>query len=557
MARYGITVDEEFNLPTEIQNKLTSNVRAEFTDLEQSAVEARDAALQYADSAEQYQLGAEESANIAVQAASDAQAPTDSMVSALIQDEESETYEAITNLSVTNPNLLETLPDEIVVAHRGGLSVYPEMSFEAMEASSRSNFWLEVDVQYNGSDDMVCIHDTTVNRTMEGITGSVSNITTAQWVKARVKPPVPGGKYGKPLMFKEFLQKFGNENILVPEIKVHDTDLAQDVIDAVKFYGLEERTIIQSFNWEICQLIVANGLHALYLFQGTLPPQTPTEIVEAGINFVGPRLDLSASNVSQLKAVGLKVVGYTSKNREDYLEAIDKGFDGVFSDDPWWSADEIETTDTPPALEGYPGSRLRPCVFLAADGGTLPAPIDSVNISGGNYAFTKPYDSHEFGRTRFLGHGWAGDISGDYEITMRVHFTPTDLGQMPGNFGVLLMANSQNPEALPFDGAMPGQNGATFALRRNGALNGWKYVNGAAASSIINKTGTEIAPLNGFGSADLLIRHVGNTYTMSMSTHNRVDTVTVTDSHNPSNMRLWTRHVQTDGYISNLRVVRL
>ena len=66
---------------------------------------------------------------------------------------------------------------------------------------------------------------------------------------------------------------------------------------------------------------------------------------------------------------------------------------------------------------------------------------------------------------------------------------------MANNVGFTLYRNSLDPEALFRDEAEPGQEGFTFAVRRDGQVNGWIYTDGVAASGILEKSRPSETPM--------------------------------------------------------------
>src|SRR5690606_35357318 len=101
-----------------------------------------------------------------------------------------------------------------VAGHRGGANIYPEHSLEAYRATSDAGFIPEVDLYKLADGKYACIHDATVNRTMVGVTGNVSALTSAEFKRGKVTNPIPGGDYGTPVLFDELLEEFGGRPLL-------------------------------------------------------------------------------------------------------------------------------------------------------------------------------------------------------------------------------------------------------------------------------------------------------------------------------------------------------
>lgn len=137
----------------------------------------------------------------------------------------------------------------LVIAHRGGRSRYPEASRQAYQAASSTGFAIEADLRRLSDGTLVLLHDATTNRTLvdqQGlpVTKQVSALTLAQWKALRVAPAYPGGPYGTPMTWDEFLDEFGGRAILFAEVK--EAAEADEVVESVVARGLESSVILQS-----------------------------------------------------------------------------------------------------------------------------------------------------------------------------------------------------------------------------------------------------------------------------------------------------------------------
>lgn len=116
-----VAVDDNFNLPPEVQAQLTGNFESEFQTLHDEAVSAAASAETNAQAASDSAISADESAVIAAQAAADATAPTDVAVDEGID-------RAISDGKISKPRLyLEQIPVQIV-GHSYTIVPYPYTS---------------------------------------------------------------------------------------------------------------------------------------------------------------------------------------------------------------------------------------------------------------------------------------------------------------------------------------------------------------------------------------------------------------------------------------------
>lgn len=234
---------------------------------------------------------------------------------------------------------VDTLGSPTIVAHRGGANKFPESSVEAFKAVSDTNFPLEMDLRSLGDGTLVPQHDPTVDRNMLGLTGPIGSVSLEEWRLAKIKG-VNGQPPGTPTTWEEILDSFGGKTILVPEIKDSSIDLA-GFVDSIIDRGLTSSVIVQSFDLEVCKQLAASGLHVLYLFGKEQP--SPDEIKSLGIGFVGPAKTVKADYLRSLHDAGLKVWPWTVNEAGEAQKLIDGGAAGVFTDDPWLIANEVES----------------------------------------------------------------------------------------------------------------------------------------------------------------------------------------------------------------------
>ena len=111
------------------------------------------------------------------------------------------------------------MPDSIVIAHRGLDEVYPENTVIAFKAALERGMAIEIDVRGTSDEELVVVHDDTVDRTTNG-SGAVAQMTLAE-----LKALDAGSWWG---------DKFKGEKI--PTL--------METFDAVKQYGTAETTLI-------------------------------------------------------------------------------------------------------------------------------------------------------------------------------------------------------------------------------------------------------------------------------------------------------------------------
>ena len=111
------------------------------------------------------------------------------------------------------------MSDSIVIAHRGLDETYPENTIIAFKAALEKGMAIEIDVRGTKDEELVVVHDDTVDRTTDG-SGSVANMTLGE-LKA-----LDAGSWWD--------SKFAGERI--PTL--------METFDAVQQYGTAETTLI-------------------------------------------------------------------------------------------------------------------------------------------------------------------------------------------------------------------------------------------------------------------------------------------------------------------------
>ena len=110
------------------------------------------------------------------------------------------------------------MPDTVIIAHRGLDEVYPENTVSAFKAALEKGMGIEIDVRGTSDDELIVLHDDTVDRTTNG-EGRVAQMTLGE-VKA-----LDSGSWWSP--------KFADERI--PTL--------MEVFDTVKEYGTADTTL--------------------------------------------------------------------------------------------------------------------------------------------------------------------------------------------------------------------------------------------------------------------------------------------------------------------------
>ncbi|HIF73008.1 MAG TPA: hypothetical protein EYQ61_10695 [Dehalococcoidia bacterium] len=133
----------------------------------------------------------------------------------------------------------------IVIAHRGLDETYPENTVIAFKAALEKGYAIEIDVRGTSDDELIVLHDDTVDRTTDG-EGRVAQMTLAE-VKALNAGSWCGEEFAGaqiPTLMETFdaVKEFGTaETTLIIEMKTLDPGCINKICD-----GLAERGLLSS-----------------------------------------------------------------------------------------------------------------------------------------------------------------------------------------------------------------------------------------------------------------------------------------------------------------------
>ncbi len=107
------------------------------------------------------------------------------------------------------------------------------------------------------------------------------------------------------------------------------------IVQALKRYGVVERTDIISFSLHACQAFrEALPDTRIYFLGGSLPPQQIKDYGLSGIDYSMESLRTNPGWIDQAHDLGLEVNVWTVNSEEDMQEFIDKGVDYITTDYP-------------------------------------------------------------------------------------------------------------------------------------------------------------------------------------------------------------------------------
>lgn len=149
-----------------------------------------------------------------------------------------------------NPKKKSTIP--LIFAHRGASALAPENTLSSFRlAKELEADGIELDVMLSSDKQLVVIHDTTVNRTTNGL-GKVPAMTYNELRKLDA-----GCRFGEQFKgehlptLSEVFEVVGKDMIINVELKNYHApldDLAVHVVRLIEQFGLQDTTLLSSFN---------------------------------------------------------------------------------------------------------------------------------------------------------------------------------------------------------------------------------------------------------------------------------------------------------------------
>lgn len=276
-----------------------------------------------------------------------------------------------------------------IIGHRGAQAVCPENTAAGFDvALAAGTQILELDVHLAGDGALIINHDATLART-HGEDIQVRDLFAAAAPIHPVQPNLLGFPpvwEPQPMLTLDavFARYWSAPVVWLIEIKAYSVapaqvweDTTRAVAQVVRRWGLEQATIIQSFNRDAGLAAIAEGFPAGYI--ETAGATSPAELLGEGFTFYGMRHDASEANLAAAVDSELRVLVYTVNRHVDRDRLLTAGADAVVTDDPTY----MRLARTPSARDGFkagtwpPGHLESPVVPVRGvleEGGLMLAP---------------------------------------------------------------------------------------------------------------------------------------------------------------------------------------
>ena len=230
------------------------------------------------------------------------------------------------------------MAEQIIIAHRGASGHAPEntlLSYQrAFELGAQM---IELDVHETLDGDLVCIHDSTVDRTTNG-SGEVHSLTYRELLD------LDAGE-GERIPLLEDVIKYASGKIQVNiELKTIGTE--KNILDIVERHGMFRDIMISSFFHG--SLVTVRELNEL-VTTAILVDKPKVELVSYAMDFranaINPRHQLVSHELIQdAHSVGLKVFPWTVNDSQTMMKLFAIGIDGLISDFPDRAVNALESS---------------------------------------------------------------------------------------------------------------------------------------------------------------------------------------------------------------------
>lgn len=231
------------------------------------------------------------------------------------------------------------------VAHRGATGYGPENTIASFNlAVDMKADYIEIDVQRSKDGELVVIHDTTVDRTTDGM-GNVGDLTFEQ-----LRSLDAGSWKGEQFVgesiptFEEILDRYHGKIGILIELKAPELypGIEEQVSEALKARNLDkpqnEKIIIQSFNFEsmkkVNQLLPKVPIGVLTSNRSDTTLEALQEF-STYADWFNPSYGIVTEElVNQVHSLGMQIGSWTVRSQEAADLLFEMGVDAIISDYP-------------------------------------------------------------------------------------------------------------------------------------------------------------------------------------------------------------------------------
>ncbi len=243
-----------------------------------------------------------------------------------------------------------------VTAHRGASAAYPENTMRAFQAAVELGAdWIELDVQQTRDGEIIVMHDTNLRRTA----GINQNIWETDWEELAA---LEAGSWfsesfsGEPIPRLEEVLEFAEETGVRLNIELkpsgHETAFEQGVVDRIRSYGLEDRCVVTSQNYEVLKQIKAYApeIKTVYVMRVAYGDLLKLEAADA---FSVKAVNITSSMVSRLHDGGRELYAWTVNTPNSIDKMIRLNVDNIITDNVTLARSRIYSSKTSNIIQEY------------------------------------------------------------------------------------------------------------------------------------------------------------------------------------------------------------
>lgn len=217
----------------------------------------------------------------------------------------------------------------VVYAHRGASEYAPENTLSSFYLGFHMGAnGIETDVRRTKDGVLVLFHDKNLERVI-GCEGSVADNTYAELLQMRVRN-VKTDTQDLIVTFEDFLRYFSFRDLHFA-IELKDPDIEADVLALLERYGMREKTIVTSFNFEYIKKVKAlNPAYRVGYLTDDFDDQKLADMKAIGGEQLCPKATyVTAEKVEVWHALGYNVRAWGVADCALMKNAYDCGVDGM------------------------------------------------------------------------------------------------------------------------------------------------------------------------------------------------------------------------------------
>lgn len=220
------------------------------------------------------------------------------------------------------------MSSKIIIAHRGASAHAPENTLLSYERAW--NFgadMFELDVHQSADGQLVCIHDSTIDRTTNG-TGEISSMTYREIQKF-------DAGMGQKVPLLEDALKFARGRIQV-NIELKTAGVEEDIVNIVSDLGMTNDIMVSSFLHLILSEVkdLDERIRIAILVQNEID-NLAKYAHEIGVYSINPAKELvSPMLTTNAHKLGIKVFPWTVNVEGTMRQLLELGVDGLITDHP-------------------------------------------------------------------------------------------------------------------------------------------------------------------------------------------------------------------------------